>query len=105
MWRDRHQGVWPAALSDLLKASEGEEPLLTAADIAELRMLSKGNVSQGVESLIQNGYLERFPDLSDRRRIHLSLTAQSGDIIYRIDEAKARSASSRVSNDLNRAPS
>ena len=41
----------------------------TAADIAELRMLSKGNVSQGVESLIQNGYLERFPDLSDRRRI------------------------------------
>ena len=62
----------------------------TAADIAELRMLSKGNVSQGVESLIQNGYLERFPDLSDRRRIHLSLTAQSGDIISRIDEAKAR---------------
>ena len=45
---------------------------------------------EGVESLIQNGYLERFPDLSDRRRIHLSLTAQSGDIIYRIDEAKAR---------------
>ena len=35
VWRDRHQGVWPAALSDLLKASEGEEPLLTAADIAD----------------------------------------------------------------------
>lgn len=62
----------------------------TAADIAELRMLSKGNVSQGVESLIQKGYLERFPDQLDRRRIHLSLTGKSSDIILCIDGAKDR---------------
>lgn len=46
----------------------------TAADIAELRMLSKGNISQGVEGLIQKSLLERKRDEADRRRIHLSLT-------------------------------
>ena len=36
----------------------------TARDIVELRMLSKGNVSQAVESLIQKGMLKRIPDQS-----------------------------------------
>lgn len=45
----------------------------TAGDIVELRMLSKGNVSSAVESLIQKGLLKRLPDLRDRRKIHLQL--------------------------------
>ena len=36
----------------------------TAADITELRMLSKGNVSQAVESLIQKGLLKRTAERS-----------------------------------------
>ena len=40
----------------------------TAGDIAELRMLSKGNVSQAVENLIQKSLIQRIPDESDRRR-------------------------------------
>ena len=60
----------------------------TAGDIAEYRMLSKGNVSQGVEALIQKGYLERFPDSGDRRRVHLSLTSQATEIVHQIDEVK-----------------
>ena len=60
----------------------------TAGDIAEYRMLSKGNVSQGVEALIQKGYLERFPDSEDRRRVHLSLTSQATEIVHQIDEVK-----------------
>lgn len=46
----------------------------TAADIVEFRMLSKGNVSQAVESLIQKSLLQRKQDTVDRRKIHLSLT-------------------------------
>ena len=42
----------------------------TAADIVELRMLSKGNVSQAVESLIQKSLLKREQDKEDRRKIH-----------------------------------
>ena len=34
----------------------------TAADIAELRMLSKGQVSQAVESLVRKGLVRRQPD-------------------------------------------
>ena len=48
----------------------------TAADIVELRMLSKGAVSKGVESLIQKSLLERIPDNKDRRKIHLRLKSR-----------------------------
>ena len=41
----------------------------TAVDIVELRMLSKGAVSKGVDALIRKGLLERIPDTKDRRRI------------------------------------
>ena len=61
----------------------------TAGDIVEYRMLSKGNVSQSVEALIQKGYLERLPDSEDRRRIHLLLTDQAAEIVRQIDEVKA----------------
>lgn len=49
----------------------------TAGDIVELRMLSKGNVSQAVESLIQKSFLARKQDAEDRRKIHLSLLGRS----------------------------
>ena len=52
----------------------------TAADITELRMLSKGNVSQAVKSLFQKGLLTRSADQNDRRKIHLSLLSPAKEI-------------------------
>lgn len=49
----------------------------TAGDIVELRMLSKGNVSQGVELLAGKELLLRIPDKEDRRKVHLSLSEKS----------------------------
>lgn len=43
-------------------------------------MLSKGNVSQAVESLIQKGLLTRSADQNDRRKIHLSLLSPAKEI-------------------------
>ena len=60
----------------------------TAADIVELRMLSKGAVSQAVESLIQKKLLEREQDTKDRRRIHLSLTPAANPITQEIEKAQ-----------------
>ena len=57
----------------------------TAADIVELRMLSKGNVSQAVESLIQKSLLEREQDRDDRRKIHLFLTSKTKPITDCVD--------------------
>lgn len=57
----------------------------TAADIVEIRMVSKGNVSQAVESLIQKSLLERKQDTADRRRIHLFLQPSAEPIIESMD--------------------
>ena len=46
----------------------------TARDITEFRGLSKSQVSQAVDLLVAEGLLQRAPDTTDRRVIHLSLT-------------------------------
>ena len=58
----------------------------TAADIAELRMLQKSNVSQAVEILFQKSMISREQDKSDRRKIHLSLTPNSAPLVRSIDD-------------------
>ena len=60
----------------------------TAADIVELRMLSKGAVSKSVESLIQKSLLERTPDLEDRRRIHLTLRPEAEPVMETVNEVR-----------------
>ena len=60
----------------------------TAADIVELRMLSKGSVSQAVENLIQKSLLIREQDVEDRRKIHLSLTASAKPITEEIEKIR-----------------
>ena len=60
----------------------------TAGDIAELRKLPKGNVSQGVEALIGRGLLLRRPDPRDRRKIRLSLTPAADPIVARIADCQ-----------------
>lgn len=62
----------------------------TAADIVELRMLSKGNVSQGVEGLIQKSLLQRRQDTRDRRRIHLTLLPAAAPITRTIESIQAQ---------------
>ena len=62
----------------------------TARDIVELRMLPKGNVSQGVEALIQKRLLERIRDGKDRRRVHLSLRPDALPVIQEIEKANDR---------------
>ena len=58
----------------------------TAGDIVELRMLSKGNVSQAVESLIQKSFLARKQDAEDRSKIHLSLLPAAEPIIQAVEK-------------------
>ena len=57
----------------------------TAADIVELRMLSKGNVSSAIDKLCKQGYIQRVPDKNNRRRIHLSLLSKADDINKDVD--------------------
>lgn len=52
----------------------------TARDITELRGMVKSQVSQAVEVLAARGLLDRRPDETDRRVVHLSLT-ESGQTL------------------------
>ena len=60
----------------------------TAADIVEYRMLSKGNVSTAVESLMRKGLLQRRQDQEYRRRIHLSLTPRAKPITQEVEAVR-----------------
>lgn len=77
--------VIEADIISFLQNNPGKD---TAADIVELRMLSKGAVSKGVDSLIQKSLLERVPDTEDRRKIHLRLMPQAEPVTETVDEVR-----------------
>lgn len=58
----------------------------TAADIVEVRMIPKGNVSAGVEALVQKRILSRRQDQHDRRKNHLYLLETAFPIIHEIEK-------------------
>lgn len=74
--------------ADIISFLQNNPEKDTAVDIVELRMLSKGAVSKAVESLIQKSLLERIPDRSDRRKIHLKLKVQAEPVTRAIDEVR-----------------
>lgn len=59
----------------------------TAGEIAEVRMLPKGNVSQGVDSLMRKRLLARTDDPDDRRKRHLVLRPEALPIVEQIEQA------------------
>lgn len=59
----------------------------SVGDIAEMRMLSKGNVSRGADSLIRRGLLQREPDREDRRAAHLELTPAAAPLAEELENA------------------
>ena len=77
--------VLEADVISFLQNNPGKD---TAADIVELRLLSKGAVSKAVESLLQKSLLERIPDTKDRRKIHLKLKSEAGPITDCIDAVR-----------------
>lgn len=77
-----HLSLIEANIISFLHNNPGKD---TAGDIVELRMLSKGNVSQAVELLIQKSLLQRTPDAADRRKIHLSLLPSALPITKAVD--------------------
>ncbi len=52
-------------------------------------MLSKGNVSQAVDSLIRKRYLQRRPDENDRRKVHLSLLPAADPVSAKMQELRS----------------
>lgn len=62
----------------------------TAADIVEMHMIAKSQVSGAVELLIQKGLLQREQDTTDRRRIHLSLLPAASPVTAAIHSIRCQ---------------
>lgn len=62
----------------------------TAADIVELRKLSKTSVSQAVDSLQKRNFLVRKRDEKDRRRIHLAISDKALPVIKSLEQAQKK---------------
>lgn len=60
----------------------------TAGDIVELKMLSKGNVSRAVETLIGKSLLQRRQDETDRRKMHLTLLPEAAPVTETIERLR-----------------
>lgn len=59
-----------------------------AADIVELRGLTKSHVSIAVRDLYDRGFLEARHDEQDRRVVHLKITERARPVIRRGQEAQ-----------------
>lgn len=62
----------------------------TAAEIVQLRMMTKSHVSKAVEHLTARGFITQARDVKNRRRIHLSLTDSATPVLTRAQEAMER---------------
>lgn len=62
----------------------------TAAEIVQLRDLTKSHVSKAVEHLTEMGLMTKTQDTSNRRRIHLALTDEAADALKAGQEAQQR---------------
>lgn len=69
---------------NVLAFLKNNPPFDTASDIVCYRRLSKANVSQAVELLVQKKMLCRKTDKTDRRKIHLELLPESEELVEQI---------------------
>ncbi len=61
----------------------------TAAEIVNRRYLAKSHVSTSLRSLERGGFLTRHGGLTDRRRIHLSLSERAAPVVRAGQAAQA----------------
>ena len=59
---------------DVLLFLSNNPGLDTAAEIVQLRMLTKSHVSKAVDHLTERGLIQQARDEKNRRRVHLTLT-------------------------------
>lgn len=68
----------------------------TAAEIVQLRMMTKSHVSKAVEHLTARGFLTQARDEKNRRKIHLTPTQAAEPVL-----AQAQSALDRIAAIIN----
>lgn len=61
----------------------------TASDISAMRKIPKSHVSLAVNRLFMKGYLKKDPDISNKKKVHLTITERAVEIVrYGIERQK-----------------
>lgn len=66
---------------DVLLFIANNPTLNTASDIVYYRKIAKSHVSLAVKSLLQKGYIDKYYDENNRKRIHLAIQPAAEEII------------------------
>lgn len=66
---------------DVLLFIANNPTLNTSADIVRFRKIAKSHVSLAVNSLSKKGYIRKYSDDNNRKRIHLEPTAEAEEVI------------------------
>lgn len=74
--------------TDVLLALLSADDNNTVKAISESSTISKGNISQAVESLRQKGYITTKISLSDRRSVTIALTDKAEPVIAKLQNAE-----------------
>ncbi|BBL71534.1 MarR family winged helix-turn-helix transcriptional regulator [Methylogaea oryzae] len=78
---DSGAGLQPVQLEALHYLSLCNQYSNTPAAVADYLGLTKGTVSQTLQVLESNGYVEKQPDAKDRRVVHLLLTEEGRELV------------------------
>lgn len=78
---DSRAGLQPVQLEALHYLSLCNQYSNTPAAVADYLGLTKGTVSQTLQVLESNGYVEKQPDTTDRRVVHLLLTEKGRELV------------------------
>ena len=76
-----HEFEIPQVSFDILMFLKNNPDLCTAQQISEFRNIKKNLVSVHVDKLVTAGYLQRKPDVKDRRKVLLSCTPKAQPIL------------------------
>lgn len=79
---------------------------VTISDMAKCLVISKSNMTPIIDKLIEEGFVERFTDLNDRRKINIVLTQKGEDFVQEKVSDFKNSLSDKIStletSDLDR---
>lgn len=78
----------PSEIDVLMFLLNNAPELDTAKDISQYKGISKALVCRSVDSLSKKGLLSSVVDKSDRRIVHLALSDDASEIVYKLKKSK-----------------
>lgn len=81
-----HVGYRSLAILFLLRLKDPEGRFMTSSDLAEYYVVRPSVITVAINTLVEEGYLERRSDARDRRRYHFVVTEEGRKISEEVEQ-------------------